>query len=83
MGMQYIGRPDMFTGDRGAYIIKKQRLKYDSLEKLVQKYYRGKSYFSLKSKIWCLSYSRYAFGYGYAYRKMPGQKRRSSGKAFY
>ena len=43
MGMQYIGRPDMFTGDRGAYMIKKQRLKYDSLEKLVQKYYRGKS----------------------------------------
>ena len=43
MGMQYIGRLDMFTGDRGAYIIKKQRLKYASLEKLVQKYYRGKS----------------------------------------
>ena len=43
MGMQYIGRPDMFTGDRGAYMIKKKRLKYDSLEKLVQKYYRGKS----------------------------------------
>ncbi len=43
MGMQYIGRPDMFTGDRGAYMIKKQRLKYDSLEKLVQKYYQGKS----------------------------------------
>lgn len=43
MGMQYIGRPDMFTGDRGAYMIRKQRLKYDSLEKLVQKYYHGKS----------------------------------------
>lgn len=43
MGMQYIGRTDMFTGDRGAYMIKKQRLKYTSLEKLVQKYYRGKS----------------------------------------
>ena len=43
MGMQYIGKPDMFTGDRGAYMIKKQRLKYASLEKLVQKYYRGKS----------------------------------------
>lgn len=43
MGMQYIGKPDMFTGDRGAYMIKKQRLKYDSLERLVQKYYRGKS----------------------------------------
>lgn len=43
MGMQYIGRPDMFTGDSGAYMIKKKRLKYDSLEKLVQKYYSGKS----------------------------------------
>jgi hypothetical protein len=43
MGMQYIGRQDMFTGDRGAYMIKKGRLKYDSLEKLVGKYYRGKS----------------------------------------
>lgn len=43
MGMQYIGRPGMFTGDRGAYMIKKGRLKYDSLEKLVQKYYRGEN----------------------------------------
>ncbi len=43
MGMQYIGRPDMFTGDKGAYMIKKGRLKYDSLEKLVRKYYRGEN----------------------------------------
>ncbi len=43
MGMQYIGKPDMFTGDRGAYMIKKQRIKYDSLEKLVKKYYRGEN----------------------------------------
>lgn len=43
MGMQYIGRPDMFTGDRGTYMIKKGRLKYDALEKLVKKYYRGES----------------------------------------
>lgn len=43
MGMQYIGRPDMFTGDKGAYMIKKGRLKYNSIQKLVQKYYRGKS----------------------------------------
>ena len=43
MGMQYIGRPDRFTGDRGAYMIKKQRLKYNSLEKLVQKYYRAEN----------------------------------------
>lgn len=43
MGMQYVGRPDMFTGDKGAYMIKKGRLKYDSLEKLVKKYYRGEN----------------------------------------
>ena len=43
MGMQYIGRPDMFTGDRGVYMIKKERLKYASLEKLIQKYYHGKN----------------------------------------
>lgn len=41
MGMQYVGRPHMFTGDRGAYMIKKERLKYSSIEKLVRKYYRG------------------------------------------
>lgn len=41
MGMQYIARPDLFTGDRGVYMIKKGRLKYSSLEKLVGKYYRG------------------------------------------
>ncbi len=41
MGMQYVGKPDMFTGDKGAYLIKKGQLKYDSLEKLVRKYYRG------------------------------------------
>lgn len=43
MGMQYIGKDGMFTGDRGAYMIKKGRLKYTSLERLVRKYYRGKS----------------------------------------
>ena len=43
MGMQYVGRTDMFTGDRGAYMIKKERLKYDSIEKLVRKYYRGRN----------------------------------------
>lgn len=43
MGMQYVGRSDMFTGDRGAYMIKKGRLKYDSLEKLVRKYYHGEN----------------------------------------
>lgn len=43
MGMQYIGRPGMFTGDKGTYMIKKGRLKYDSLEKLVRKYYHGEN----------------------------------------
>lgn len=43
MGMQYVSRPDMFTGDRGVYMIKKGRLKYDSLEKLVKKYYRDEN----------------------------------------
>lgn len=43
MGMQYVGRSDMFTGDRGAYMIKKGRLKYDSLEKIVKKYYNNAS----------------------------------------
>ena len=43
MGMQYVGRPNMFTGDKCAYMIKKGRIKYDSLEKLVRKYYRGEN----------------------------------------
>lgn len=43
MGMQYIARPDMFTGSRGVYMIKKGRLKYSSLEKLVGKYYKGEA----------------------------------------
>ena len=43
MGLQYIGRADMFTGDRGVYMIKKQRVKYESLEKLVRKYYHGQN----------------------------------------
>lgn len=43
MGLQYAARPDMFTGDRGTYMIKKGRLKYKSLEKLVQKYYRDEN----------------------------------------
>lgn len=43
MGLQYIGRSDMFTGDKGAYLIKKERLKYDSIEKLIRKYYHGQN----------------------------------------
>lgn len=40
MGMQYIGRPNQFTGDFGVYSIKKKRITHDSVEKLVKKYYR-------------------------------------------
>lgn len=40
MGMQYIGRPNQFSGDYGAYSIKKKRLTINSIEKLVRKYYR-------------------------------------------
>ena len=39
MGLQYLGSKQMFTGDKGVYLIKKFRLKYTSLEKLVKKYY--------------------------------------------
>ena len=41
MGMQYVGRPGMYTGDRGVYFIKKGKLKYHSIEKLIRKYYQG------------------------------------------
>jgi len=40
MGMQYLGKPNKFTGDYGAYAIKKQRITIESLEKLVRKYYK-------------------------------------------
>lgn len=40
MGMQYLGQPNRFTGDYGAYAIKKQRIKMESVEKLVRKYYK-------------------------------------------
>lgn len=40
MGMQYIGRPNQFTGDYGVYSIKKKRITHESVEKLVRKYYR-------------------------------------------
>lgn len=39
MGLQYLGSRKMFTGDKGVYLIKKFRLKYTSLEKMVKKYY--------------------------------------------
>ena len=41
MGMQYLGRPGQFTGDSGAYAIKKQRITMESVEKLVRKYYKA------------------------------------------
>lgn len=40
MGMQYIGRPNQFTGDFGVYSIKKKRITLESIEKLVKKYYK-------------------------------------------
>lgn len=40
MGMQYLGRPNQFTGDYGVYSIKKKRITWDSVEKLIKKYYR-------------------------------------------
>lgn len=39
MGMQYLGQPNQFTGDYGVYVIKKQRIKMESVEKLIRKYY--------------------------------------------
>ena len=40
MGLQYIGRPNQFTGDFGVYSIRKKRITHDSIEKLVRKYYK-------------------------------------------
>lgn len=40
MGLQYIGRPNQFTGDFGVYSIKKKRITHDSIEKLVRKYFK-------------------------------------------
>lgn len=40
MGLQYIGRPNQFTGDFGGYSVKKKRITHESIEKLVRKYYR-------------------------------------------
>ncbi|MBQ8639053.1 MAG: hypothetical protein IJ468_07785 [Lachnospiraceae bacterium] len=41
MGLQYIGRPNQYSGDYGVYAIKKKRITHDSIAKLVKKYYRG------------------------------------------
>lgn len=40
MGLQYAGRPKQYTGDFGAYAVKKGRITMQSMEKLVQKYYK-------------------------------------------
>ncbi len=40
MGMQYLGKPNQFTGDFGAYAIKKQHVTMESVERLVRKYYK-------------------------------------------
>jgi hypothetical protein len=42
MGLQYVGRPNQYAGDYGVYAIKKGRISFDSIEKLVKKYYRTK-----------------------------------------
>ena len=41
MGLQYIGPKGAYTGDKGAYLIKKNKLKYSSIERLVRKFYKG------------------------------------------
>lgn len=40
MGLQYISKEGMFEGDHGVYMIKSGRLRYDSIEKLIRKYYK-------------------------------------------
>lgn len=40
MGLQYAGRPNQYTGDFGAYSVKKGRITMQSVEKLVGKYYK-------------------------------------------
>lgn len=39
MGLQYIAKEGMFEGDRGGYMIKFGRLRYDSIEKLIRNRY--------------------------------------------
>lgn len=38
MGLQYIGRKDLYTGDNSAYSIKKGKLTMSSMEKFVRKF---------------------------------------------
>ena len=42
MGLQYVGRPNQYTGDFGVYAVKKGRITLKSLEKLIKKYYKTK-----------------------------------------
>lgn len=41
MGLQYIGKKDLYTGDKGVYAIKKGKLTMDSIEKFVRKFYKS------------------------------------------
>lgn len=40
MGLQHIAKEGMFEGNRGIYMIKSGRLRYDSIGKLIRKYYK-------------------------------------------
>lgn len=40
MGLQYLGRPNQFTGDNGVYAMKKKRITLNSIDRLVRKYYK-------------------------------------------
>ena len=40
MGLQYVGKKNQYTGDFGAYAVKKGRITMKSIERLVGKYYR-------------------------------------------
>lgn len=41
MGLQYIGKKDLYTGDYGVYAIKKGKLTMNSIEKFVRKFYKS------------------------------------------
>lgn len=42
MGLQYVGRSNQYAGDFGVYAVKKGRITWKSIEKLVKKYYKKK-----------------------------------------
>lgn len=53
MGLQYIGPKGAYTGDNGAYLIKKKKLKYSSLERLVRKFYKKQTN-RIRSYLWSM-----------------------------